>query len=407
MCCQTRASDSTQLNMRIIGYYITGALVGVALAFAIWWAVPDALQADRSDEVPSPVEPVQDVSRSDASISSSRRNAITRAISDVSPAVVGINVFAIREFRTRNPIFDDPFFRGMFPERVWRQKVENLGSGFLISPDGYILTNEHLVHQATQVKVTMTDARSFDAEIIGFDYDSDVALLKIEGDDFPYIPFGDSDDILIGEWSIALGNPFGLFDIHSQSSVTVGVVSAVDRDFDRNQEGRLYLDMVQTDASINRGNSGGPLVNSQGELIGMNTIILTEVGGSIGLGFAIPSNKLQSMYEDLRGRGSIDRDFWIGLSMQDVSRLIALSLHLPDISGVIVTDVEKGSPAEKAGIETTDVIKEMCDRKVNDSRDIQHILRNRDLRVGDILEMNVIRGGKVEKVKVKLEKRRG
>ena len=147
------------------------------------------------------------------------------------------------------------------------------------------------------------------------------------------------------------------FSINAQPTVTVGVVSAVDRDFGRNAEGRLYQDMIQTDAAINRGNSGGPLVNSEGKLIGMNTMIFTEGGGgSIGLGFTIPANKLLQVYTDLRDRGSIDRDFWIGLEVQNVNRLIAMSLRLPEVRGVVITDVEKSSPAAKGGLEPTDII---------------------------------------------------
>lgn len=392
--------------MRILFYYIIGAVVGVVLVFGLWWTFPDALKAEREDVETASVNRVSDVQTLNTSISASRQSAITRAVRDVSPAVVGINVTAVREFRTRDPFFNDPFFRGLFPERIYRGKVKNLGSGFIISPDGYVLTNEHVVNRAAQIIVTMTSGDKYEAEIVGFDYDSDVALLKIKGDNFPYIPFGDSDDILIGEWAIALGNPFGLFAIHSQPTVTVGVVSALDRDFDRNQDGRLYQDMVQTDASINRGNSGGPLVNSVGELIGMNTMIFTESGGSIGLGFAIPSNRLKNLFDELHGRGSVDRDFWIGLSIQNVNRLIAMSLRLPEIGGVVVTDIEEGSPAEKAGFEATDVIVRMCEYKVNSTNDVEHILNNRDLRVGDVLEFDVFREGKVEKLSMKLGKKK-
>ena len=147
-----------------------------------------------------------------------------------------------------------------------------------------------------------------------------------------------------------------MFSIHSQPTVTVGVISAIDRDFERNSDGHLYQDMIQTDASINRGNSGGPLVNSLGELIGMNTIIFTEGGGSIGLGFAIPANKLETIFQDLLQRGSIERDFWIGAKVENVNRLIALSLRLPELRGVVITDVDTRSPAAKAGLEPTDVI---------------------------------------------------
>lgn len=395
--------------MRIIAYYIIGTIIGIALMLGFWWAFPDMLQAKHDQAEQAQVVQAQGSNRliANASISNSRQNAITTAVREVSPAVVGINVTAVREYRVRDPFYNDPFFRGLFPERIYRENVQNLGSGFIISPDGYVLTNEHVVHKAEQVIVTVTNGEKYEAEIIGFDYDSDVALLKIEGKNFPFIPFGNSDDILIGEWAIAVGNPFGLFAIHSQPTVTVGVVSAANRDFDRNQDGRLYLDMVQTDASINRGNSGGPLVNSEGDLIGMNTMIFTETGGSIGLGFAIPSNKLKQLVDDLKTRGEVDRNFWIGLSIQNVNRLVAMSLKLPEISGVIVTEVEKGSPAEKAGLEATDVIVSMCGRKINTNQDIQQIMTNSDLRVGDTIDLDVIRSGKIEKVKLKLGKKEG
>ncbi|MFN3822131.1 MAG: S1C family serine protease, partial [bacterium] len=293
----------------------------------------------------------EQVSRTEQSVETSRRNAITRAVEKVSPSVVGISVIAVREYRARHPFADDPFLRQFFPDQIYRQKVENLGSGFIISPDGFILTNEHVVHEASRIIVTTTQGEKYDAELVGYDYEADIALLKIEGKGFPHLEFGNSDDCIIGEWAIALGNPFGLFAIHAQPSVSVGVISALDRDFERNADGRLYLDMIQTDAAINRGNSGGPLVNAEGYLIGMATMIFTEAGGSIGLGFAIPSNKLKAVYEQLRTRGKIDRDYWIGLSIQDVNRLIAISLRLPEIRGAVITEVEPGSPAEKAGLE--------------------------------------------------------
>jgi len=285
-------------------------LVGIILVGGLFYLLPEQGEALLSDQSKNSFAVNDSRDDPDEQISNSRRNAITRAIKIVSPAVVGINVISVREYRYRSPFYSDPFFRQFFPDQVYRKKVENLGSGFLISSDGYVLTNEHVVHSATQVIVTTTDGEKHDAEIIGFDFDSDVALLKINSNDMDYIPFGNSDQIIIGEWAIAIGNPFGLFSINAQPTVTVGVISAVDRDFERNAEGRLYQDMIQTDAAINRGNSGGPLVNSKGKLIGMNTMIFTEGGGgSIGLGFTIPANKLHQIYTDLRDRGSIDRDF--------------------------------------------------------------------------------------------------
>lgn len=411
--------------MRHLFNYLLGALAGIGLvlgserAFPEWFghtkAAPvvgagPAAVATASEPVTgaSPIAepPHQTTVPIQQSIDISRRSAITRAASEVSPAVVGISVISVREYRARHPFADDPFLRQFFPDQIYRQKVENLGSGFLISPDGYVLTNEHVVHEASQVIVTTTAGDKFDAVIVGYDYDSDIALLKIEGRNLPYIRFGDSDDVIIGEWAIAIGNPFGLFSIHSQPSVSVGVVSAVDRDFERNREGRLYLDMVQTDAAINRGNSGGPLVNAEGDLIGMNTMIFTEGGGgSIGLGFAIPSNKLNRLFEDLKGRGKIERDFWIGFQVGEVTRLIARSLRLNDLHGAVVTDVESGSPAEKAGLEPADVIVAAQGRRIESPYDLLTLLRNADLRVGDMLKLTIWRSGSTEEREIRLGKR--
>jgi serine protease Do len=396
--------------LRIVAYYIIGAVFGVALILGVWWIDPGLLQRDRDKGPAIEALPAAEVHLLNAGIYESRQNAITNAVAMVSPAVVGINVTSIREYRSRsfyNPFFDDPVFRGMFPERVWQQKVENLGSGFIISPEGYVLTNEHVVNMASEIIVTMTDDKKYNAQVVGYDYDSDIALLKVDAADLPYIKFGNSDDVLIGEWAIALGNPFGLFAIHSQPSVTVGVVSAVDRDFDRNQDGRLYQDMVQTDASINRGNSGGPLVNSAGELIGMNTMIFTESGGSIGLGFAIPSNKLVELYEILRDRGGIDRDFSVGLSLETVDRVAAVSLKLPEVSGAVITDIDPGSSADKSGLAVADVIVRMCDRDIKSTIDIRNIMKSCDLRVGDAIDIDIFRGGERRTIKMKLEKRKG
>jgi serine protease Do len=404
--------------MRTITYYLLGALIGATSALLLdrlGWiedrhaevaAVPVTTTATQAEPVIVAEPDPTPVLKLNESISSSRQNAVTLAVQKVSPAVVGINVISVRQVIARHPFADDPFMRQFFPDQIYRQKVENLGSGFIISADGYVLTNEHVVHQASQVVVTATDGRKFDAKVLGFDYDSDVALLKIEESDLPYIPFGETDDVLIGEWAVAIGNPFGLFSIHSQPTVTVGVVSATDRDFDRNQEGRLYQDMIQTDAAINRGNSGGPLVNAAGELIGMNTMIFTEGGGgSIGLGFAIPSTKLKAMVGELKHGGKIDRDFWVGLNVQDVTPRIARGLQLPEARGVVVTDVEPGSPAAKAGIQSPDVILAVNGRRVDSTSELQNFLRNSDLKVGDKLKITLYKDAVLKDTVLRLESR--
>jgi len=328
-------------------------------------------------------------------LNQSRRNAITQAIEKVAPAVLGINVTQVREYRYRSPFWDDPVFRGLFPERIYRQKVENLGSGFIISPDGYIVTNEHVVHNAAEILVTTTAGEQYKAQIVGIDYYSDIALLKVDAQNLPAVEMGNSDSVIIGEWAIALGNPFGLFDVGDQPSVTVGVISAVNRDFNRTPEGRVYKDMLQTDASINRGNSGGPLVNSAGEVIGMSTLIFTEGGGgSLGIGFAIPINRIKQIVDELRSSGGVNRNYWTGLSIQNLDRMIALSMRLPTTDGVIVTDVEPNSPAEKAGFQVADVILAINHQPVSNYNAVRGYLENEDLKVGDRLVFTVYRDGK-------------
>src|ERR1051326_2231966 len=269
-------------------------------------------------------------------ISVSRRNAITRAVALASPAVAGINVTEVREYR--DPWSADPFFRQFFGDRVYQQQVKSLGSGFIISSDGYILTNDHVAGNAKEITVTLTNKQKYKAELIGTDPSSDIALLKIDGKDFPYLRMGNSDGVLIGEGAIAMGNPFGLFDISDKPTVTVGVISATGMNLTAEQ-GRSYRGMIQTDAAINQGNSGGPLLNSAGEVIGINAVIFTPNQGSIGLGFAIPINRVKSVVAELKKSGRIDRNFWTGLEVNSVDSRVARYFGLENPEGVIVSDV--------------------------------------------------------------------
>lgn len=333
----------------------------------------------------------------DESISANRQNAITRAVAQVSPAVVSVNVTKLRVREQRNP-YVDPFFREFFPEffsdRRYQQLVQSVGSGFIISNDGYILTNQHVVEEATEIIVAKYSGEEYNAEIIGSDQISDVALLKIEGDNHHSVPLGNSDNLIIGEWTIALGNPFGLF-VKSRPTVTVGVVSATDRDFSRRQ-GRVYEDMIQTDASINHGNSGGPLCNAGGEVIGMNTFILTGDTGSsgfVGIGFAIPINRIKNIIDDLRNMRQVDRDIWIGLYVKNLSRFLARQLQYSSTNGVYVARIDKKSPAEDAGIKLGDVITRINDREIKNDRDAEEIILSTDLKVGDELKLRIWRSG--------------
>lgn len=336
-------------------------------------------------------------------INNSRRNIITKTVEQVSPAVVGINVIEIRQFRDPfSYFFDDPFFRQFFGDRRnYSQRVQGLGSGFIISPDGYIVTNDHVAGNASEITVTMTDGSHHKAEIVGTDPVSDICLLKIDGNNLPYLELGNSDDVIIGEWVIALGNPFGLFDINDQPTVTVGVISAKQMNLEP-LNNRYYINMIQTDAAINGGNSGGPLVNSLGQVIGMNTLIFTAGGsqGNIGLGFAIPINKVRRIVTELKEKGKIDRDFQIGMSIQSIDEGIARYYDLQSTRGVIVTRVVPNSPADKADIRVGDIIVEIEGYKINNEKVLFGVFQ--EFRVNQTVDVKIIRENKELIKKMKL-----
>lgn len=333
-------------------------------------------------------------------INVTRENAITETVKKVSSAVVGINVTEIREFRDpfNNFFGDDPFFKHFFGDRSFKQEVQGLGSGFIISDDGYILTNDHVVGNASKIVVSMTNGEHVDAEIVGKDSFSDITLLKINKSNLPFLKFGNSDDVIIGEWVVALGNPFGLFEVNQKPTVTVGVVSATGMKLSAGGN-RFYRNMVQTDAPINSGNSGGPLVNSLGEVIGMNTLIFTGSQfsqGNIGLGFAIAINKVKRIVEELKKDGKINRNYWLGLRVQTIDKNIAQYFKLKNITGVIAVSVEKGSSGDKSGIKPEDVIVSLNGEKVSNEIDFWGIVAEH--RIGDKLKLKLLRAGEeVEK----------
>ena len=338
-------------------------------------------------------------------LNDSRQNIITETVKKVSPAVVGISVTEIRQYRDPfGSFFDDPFFRQFFGDRgTQNRKVQGLGSGYIISPDGYILTNDHVAGNASEITVTLTNGNHYPAKIIGTDPVSDICLLKIEGGDFPFISLGNSDDIIIGEWVIALGNPFGLFNINDKPTVTVGVISAIGMNLEPINN-RYYLNMIQTDAAINGGNSGGPLVNSLGDVIGMNTLIFTAGGaqGSIGLGFAISINKVKRIVTELKEKGEIDRNFDIGLRIQSIDEGIANYYNLPSTKGVIVTQVAPASPAVKAGLKVGDLIVEVDGFRINNEQTLVGVFQ--EFRRGQIVDIKIIRDNEELIKKMKLEK---
>ncbi|MDP4220243.1 MAG: trypsin-like peptidase domain-containing protein [Bacteroidota bacterium] len=340
-------------------------------------------------------------------ITSTRHNAITRAVAKASPAVVGINVTEIREQRIYDPFegFDDPFFRQFFGNQrrgptTQKYKVEGLGSGFLISPDGYILTNDHVAGNAAKIIVTTTSGKQYDAKLVATDPIQDVALVKIDAEDLPYLTLGNSDDLAIGEWAIAMGNPFGLFKTNDKPTVTVGVISNTGVNLGLEQ-GKNYRGMIQTDAAISSGNSGGPLLTANGEVIGINAIIHTtaqnyEGAGSIGLGFAIPINKVKTIIEGFRSGKKANRNFGsLGFIGQTLDDDIKQYINVQADDGLVVTNLYRNSPAMASGLQVGDVITAIDGEHVRSLEDLNSILTDR--KVGDVVTFTVLRSeGKMQ-----------
>ena len=334
------------------------------------------------------------------SVEVSRQNALTNSISIASPGVASINVTQIQRFSV-NPWFEqfqrDPVFSQLFPSELNMREVKSSGSGVVISPDGYVVTNDHVVENASKIIVTLPGGNEYEAEVIGVDQLTDLALLKLDGDNFPYMKIGDSDKLIIGEWVIALGNPFGLFDVNQQPTATIGIVSGKNMDFGQ-QGSHVFQDMIQTDAAINPGNSGGPLVNVKGEVIGINTFIYTgnrNRQGSIGIGFAIPINRALSIVKELRSKGRIIRGFNLGFRGQSLDTRTAKLWQMNSNQGVIIAQIAPNSPADKAKLQYMDVILSVENQNVSSSKDIYEIIAVLDLRPGDRISLKVWREGRI------------
>lgn len=377
------------LRRRLMPYVITalvGSLLGGVVMFTliphvsdsrpVWSSSPDfgvPVRRDGARPTPDLVTTRSTVMRSPEEVSQSRRTAIVRAVEQVSPAVVSIIATQLIRQRGYATLFDDPMFgRFLAIPREYLQEVPNSGSGFVISREGYVLTNAHVIQNAQRIRVVLTDGRTLESQRVGVNETSDLAVLKIDGEDLAYAPLGRSSDVMVGEWAIAIGNPFGLALDDAKPAVTVGVVSAVGRDFGRDgHESRaVYRDMIQTDASINPGNSGGPLINAAGEVIGINTFIISESGGSEGIGFAIPIDHARKVVGELIKFGK-PRSAWIGLSVMNISWLLAENLSIRDRRGVIINGVAKHSPAEQAGLRMMDIIREINGKRIENRADAE------------------------------------
>lgn len=324
----------------------------------------------------------------------------------VKPAVVNIAAKSVVEDKFHS-VFEDDFWRrffGMPPTpQPFKREVESLGSGFIITDDGYILTNNHVIRGASDIIVRLSDAKVATAEVIGADSESDVALLRIKADEpLPYLGLGNSDSILVGDWAIAVGNPFPQLGL--DRTLTVGVISALGRSglVFGGDENPTYQNYIQTDASINPGNSGGPLVDIHGNVIGINAAIVSPSGGNVGIGFAIPINLAKDVAEQLRKTGKIERG-WLGILPEDIDATMAEALGLKGTSGVLIGSVEPGSPAEKAGLKVSDVIIEFNGKEVGAAQQFRFMVA--EAGPGTKVEMKIIRDGATKTIATTLGNR--
>jgi Do/DeqQ family serine protease len=313
-------------------------------------------------------------------------NLIADIVDKTSPAVVMIQTTVESRGRAYDPFFNDPFFRDFFGRRfpldTGPQYTQGMGSGFIISKDGYILTNEHVVSGAKKIEVIMAGRdKPVTAKLVGSDFELDLAVLKIDGTDLPFLALGDSDAVRVGEWAIAIGNPHGL-----DHTVTVGVISAKGRPVA--VQDRQYKNLLQTDASINPGNSGGPLLNTKGQVVGINTAVNAAAQG---IGFAIPTSTVKPVLDTLINQGKITRP-WLGVYIQTVSNDIADYLKLGRSEGALVTAVVEGGPAEAAGIVQGDLITEINHQKVASAGDLTSLVEK--TKPGDKAVVVVYREGK-------------
>ena len=371
---------------RTFTFVFTSIATGLAAAFLVLVFKPDFLGEPQYGS-----SPAMTLARQEGPVS------YADAVQKTAPAVVNIFTTTLTR-REAHPFFSDPLFRRFFGEELSQPRVEkrnNLGSGVIVNKNGYIITNHHVIENASEIRVVLRDGRSMAARVVGTDPETDLAVLQASGDDFPIAQLGPSQDLQIGDVVLAIGNGFGL-----GQTVTMGIVSALGR---QSLGLTNYDNFIQTDAAINPGNSGGALINPYGDVIGINTAIYTKSGGSEGVGFAIPAQLVNKVLEQIRDKGRVVRG-WIGVTTtQAVTPELAQALGLGDAKGLLVAQILRNGPADKAGIKPGDVIQKVNGIEATAARVMVDLVA--DIEPGDDVEIELTRDGKSKSIKVEVVER--
>lgn len=386
----SKSYRSSKLGAWSLGLVLVGVFIGIIMSAQLQWvpSVQGSSTASASTDLPLGVP-----------MPGPNFAAIVKA---VTPAVVNVSTTrVVKSAGTEElgPRFDDPFFRRFFGDEFFRRfgvprerRQSSLGSGVIVDPSGYIVTNNHVIAEADEIKVVLSDKREFDGKVIGVDPKTDLAVIKIDGENLPTISWGDSDSLQVGEYVLAIGNPFGL-----TQTVTMGIVSAIGR---ANVGIADYEDFIQTDAAINPGNSGGAMVNIRGELVGINTAIYSRSGGYMGVGFAVPSNMTRRVMKSLIETGKVVRG-WLGVSIQGVTAALAKNFGLSKAQGALVSEVLRDSPAAKAGFKSGDIIIKFDGKDVKDQTALRNIVAA--TQVGKKVKVRVVRNSKTKTIHVKID----
>jgi serine protease Do len=354
-------------------------------------SVSALVACEGASPTPSAAQTLRTPAATTPAVNGQRRTAITDAVQKVSPSVVTVQTEVVQRVAASAADF-------FFGTQSGQQVQAGIGSGFIIREDGVIVTNAHVVSGASKISVALRDGTSYPAKLVGIDEQNDLAVLKIDAKKLPVATLGTSRDLMIGEWAIAIGNPFGFILGNTEPSVTAGVISATGRNLTARGEGQgVYVDMIQTDAAINPGNSGGPLVNALGEVIGVNSSIYSPSGGSVGLGFAIPIDRVKRVTDDLLVHGKV-RKPWIGVKMEypEQTSLSRVALN----AGAPIREVVPGSPAAEAGLQAGDVLLRASDRVLHNAYDWDAELL--ELHVDDVVPLVLHRNGKELQLNVKV-----